>query len=311
MKEKIKKLLFEYSKNSRITTKELGKKIRASQQSASYLLNTLKKKKLIEKEVTIVDAVKLGYVNVLVGFNYIKVDASLRKQIISELKEIRIIVAIEEGKEGVDLLVEYSTKNLAAFNKAHMELIQRFDKRLKTAFVFPLIIKYEYPKNYLIKNLIIKTVVLSGDRAVEELSDKELIILDELVKCPCERLVGISEEKGIPIKTVIKIKKSLEKRYIIKGYGTILNNSKLGIHRQIIFLRFLSEGVKEIEKFKEYARHHKNIVQFMKVIGASQVGIIVEDLKDINIINKIRSNFLIESYLLIKSNKIHQKKYLP
>ena len=42
MNEKTKKIIFEYSKNSRITTQELGRKVGASQQSASYLLNSLK-----------------------------------------------------------------------------------------------------------------------------------------------------------------------------------------------------------------------------------------------------------------------------
>ena len=72
MKSKIKKLLFECTKNSRITTKELGKRIEASQQSASYLLNTLKRKKIIESPSTIVDAVKFGFINVIVGINFIK-----------------------------------------------------------------------------------------------------------------------------------------------------------------------------------------------------------------------------------------------
>ena len=129
MKTKIKKLLFEYSRNSRITTKELGKKIGASQQSASYLKTQLIKKHLI-KPVTVIDAVKLGYVNVLVGFNFLNLDSSVRREIINELKETESITAIEEGKEGVDLLVEYSNKNLSAFNKAQSETIYKYFKRI-------------------------------------------------------------------------------------------------------------------------------------------------------------------------------------
>jgi len=135
MKTKIKKLLFEYSRNSRITTKELGKNIGTSQQSASYLLNSLKKKKLIGEGTTIVDAIKLGFVNVLVGFNFL--NPSLKKDIIDDLMNITAITSIEEGKEGVDLLVEYTTQNLSAFNKIHSELIYKFYKKHRTTFVFP------------------------------------------------------------------------------------------------------------------------------------------------------------------------------
>jgi len=49
----------------------------------------------------------------------------------------------------------------------------------------------------------------------------------------------------------------------------------------------------------------------MKLIGSSQVMIVVESLKEIDIIREIRSNFSIENYLILKSEKIHKKTYLP
>ena len=49
----------------------------------------------------------------------------------------------------------------------------------------------------------------------------------------------------------------------------------------------------------------------MKLIGSSQVLIVVESLKEIDIIREIRSNFSIENYLILKSEKIHKKTYLP
>jgi len=311
MKTKIKKLLFEYSRNSRITTKELGRKIRASQQSASYLLNNLKKKKLIGEPVTIVDAVKLGYIDVIVGFNFIKINPIIKKEIIGELKEVESVIGIEEAKEGVDLLVEYSVQNLAALNKIHTELIHKFDKRLKTAFVFPLITRVMNQKNYLINSPDNKAIILFGDRILTELSDNELKVLNKLVNFPNKKLIDLAYSLKISIKTLVKIKKDLEKKNIIRGYTTILNHSKLGINREIIFLRFSSEGVKEIDKFILYARNHKNIIEAVKVIGASQVGITVENLNKASIIQEIRSNFPIESYMIIKSEKIHKRRYLP
>ena len=70
MNKKIKRALFEISKNSRITTKNLSKQIKTSQQSASYLMKQLKKKKLLTGFTTIADPAKLGYTNVVVGFNF-------------------------------------------------------------------------------------------------------------------------------------------------------------------------------------------------------------------------------------------------
>jgi DNA-binding Lrp family transcriptional regulator len=309
MKTKIKKLIFEYSTHSRITTKELGKKIGSSQQSASYLLNMIKKRKSIESPTTIVDAIKLGFMNILVGFNLI--NPGLKKEIIDELKQIPSITSIEECKEGIDLLVEYTVPNLSAFNKIHTETISKQYKQLRTEFIYPIIVVHHYNKNYLLRRPKDSDIILFGDRITRDLSERENLILNNLVNQPDKKLIDISEDLDIPVKTVIKIKKGLEKKYIIRGYGAILNHKKLEIIRNVMFIRFSSEGIKQIENFYEYTKNNKNIIRFIKLIGEYQMAIYFEALKEEAIIKEIRSNFPVESYHIIKSEKIHKKRYLP
>lgn len=311
MKKKLKNTLYEYTNNSRITTKELGRKINASQQSASYLIKSLKSKNIIQNETTIVDAVKLGYINTLIGFNYIKLDSQSRKEIINELKNTNEIIAIEESKEGIDLLVEVSTKNLAAFHKVYIDLVSQFNKQLKTAFTFPIITKYIYSKKYLKQKKIHKAKILFGDRIAKTLTKNENLVLQELVKNPTERIIDISAKTKLIPKSVIKIKKDLEKKFIIKGYGAVLDNKLLDIQREIIFLRFQNEGIRDLNNFLNYAKDHKNITETIKVIGSSQLIIIAENINEIDIIREIRSLFPIESYMIFKSEKIHKKTYLP
>ncbi len=311
MKEKVKKLLFEITRNSRITTKELGKKIGSSQQSASYLKNVLKKDGFIGDSNVIIDAVKLGFINVLAGFNYLKTDSSIEKEIIKELKENENIVGIEEGKEGIDILVEYSAKNLSAFNKVHSELVYKFYKMLRNVFVYPIIVNHEYFKNYLVRKFDDLDIILYGDRILRDLSEDELKVLNELVDFPDKNLIEIAESLNVPVKKVIRVKKLLEKRNIIRGYGSILNNSGLGINRQTIFLRFSSERIREIGKFMDYVKNNRNVVQFLKLIGEFQVAIVVESLKPIEIIKEIRAEFSIDNYLIVKSETIHKKQYIP
>jgi len=309
MKTKIKKLILEYSRNSRITTKELGRAIGTSQQSASYLLNSLKKKKFIVGSNTIIDAVKLGYMNVLVGFNFL--NPGDKKEILEELLEIPEITTIEEGKEGVDLIVGYTTLNLSAFNKIHTEIIYKFFKKLKTQFTFPIIVSHEYAKNYLSRRFYDTDTILFGDRVVRELSNNERLVLDELIKNPSKKLVDISDSLDISIKSIVSAKRALERKYIIRGYTTILNHSKLEINRQIIFLRFSSEGIREMDRFSEFTKRNKNIIRFMKIIGEYQIAIYVESIKDTEILAEIRSLFRIDNYFVIKSKKIHRANYVP
>jgi len=311
MKEKIKKLIFEVTRNSRITTKELGKKIGSSQQSASYLKNVLKNEGLIGQNNTIIDSVKLGFINVLVGFDYLKTEASLKKEVIKELMENENIVGIEEGKEGVDILVEYSAKNLSAFNKVHSEIVYKFYQRLKNIFVYPIIVNHEYFKNYLVRKFDDLDIILYGDRILRELSEIELKVLNRLINKSDESMVNIAEDLKIPVKKAIRVKKSLESKNIIKGYSVLLDNSKLEINRQTIFLRFSSERIREIGEFMDYSKNNRNIVQFIKLIGEFQVAIIVESLKPIESIKEIRAEFSIDNYKIMKSERIHKKKYIP
>lgn len=311
MKKKIQNTLFEYTNNSRITTKELGKKTNSSQQSASYLLKTLKAKKIIKNETTVVDAVKLGYINTIIGFNYIKLEHQSQKEVINELKNTKEIIGIEESKEGFDLLVEFSTHNLAALNKIHTELINKLEKKIKTVFIFPLITKYEYPKKYLRSIRNPKAKILFGDRNPPKISENEHIVLKELVRNPGQKLIDISEKTKINIKTITKVKKDLEKKFIIKGYKAVIDHKKLGINREIIFFKFSGEGLKEISKFIDFSKYHKNIVETIKIIGSSQIIITVENINEIDIIREIRSLFPIESYMIFKSEQIHKKVYLP
>lgn len=311
MRTKIKKLLYESSKNARITTKELGKKISATQQSASYLLKQFKKRNYIEKSITRVDTAKLGLINIIVGFNFLIIDSSEKKEIIQELKTTNEIISIEENQEGIDLIIEYSTQNLSAFSKIHAEIISKFFKKIKTVFVLPIIVNHEYPRKYLTKKFEDIDIVLCGDRDIQKLSKDEMKVLYELVKHPDEKIINIADLAKVSVKSTIKIKKSLERRFIIKGYEAVLNHSKLGINRELIFLRFSGEGMNEIERFRTYARGHKNIIRFIKLIGEYQVAIIAEDIKEVNITKSIRSKFLIESYIISKSEKIHKKGYIP
>jgi Lrp/AsnC family transcriptional regulator, leucine-responsive regulatory protein len=311
MKEKIKKLLFEYASNSRITSKELGKRINSSQQSAFYLLNTHKEKDLILGESTIIDAIKLGYMNTLIGLNFKKLNDKIKADTIEELKKINEIVSIEESKEGFDLLVEISTKNLAALDKIHSEIIDQQERKINTFFIFPIITKYIYPRKYLKRPKVIKSKNLFADRVRKELNESEKKVLNELIKEPSKKLIDIAETTNISTKSVSKAIKSLEQKYIIKGYDAILNHSKLGINREIIFLKFPSEGFKEISKCLDYAKDNKNIIEAIKVIGSTQLIIIIESLDEIDIIRELRSIFSIQDYMIFKSSRIHKKNYFP
>ncbi|MFW5990808.1 MAG: hypothetical protein ACOCQX_01130 [Candidatus Nanoarchaeia archaeon] len=311
MKLKIKKLLFSLCENSRRKTKELAKLTRSSQQSASYLVKQYKKKNYIQSFTTIIDPVKFGFINIVVGFDFLNLEYSKKRIMLQELSSNANIILIEENQQGVDLLVEYSVLNMSAFNKIHSEIIKRFRGEISAKFIYPIIVKHRFEKNYLVRKPNEKDIILCGDREKTELTENEKNVLTKIFRHPDKSISQIAVKTGLTSKTVMKIKANLEKNSIIKGYSCILNHSKLGIIRHHIFLNFKDEGVEFIDKFVQFARMHKNIVTLVKLLGHYQVMITVEELKSVDVLRQIRAEFPTLDYLVLKSEKILKKHSFP
>jgi DNA-binding Lrp family transcriptional regulator len=312
MNSKLKKLLFEVSKNSRNSTKKICRVIKSSQQSCSYLINSLKKKKKITNFTTVVDVARLGLINVIVGFDFINFKPNNIKDALKELIENPNIIMIEENKEGIDLIIEYCTHNLSAFNKINMEIIHKYSNVLKIKFIMPVIVKHEFLKNYFFPKINdYKDTVLCGDREVISLNESEKKILTYLVNNPDISYVQIYSKTNILPKTISNIKRNLEKKSIIKGYSCVLDYGKLDILRHYIFISFLNVDLDIITQFIEFSKNHKNIVEVVKIIGEYHVFVIIEELTSKDILKEIRANFVIDKYMVAKSEFIYKKRYLP
>ena len=149
MKIKLKRFVYELSQNCRTKTKELGKKLKISQQSASYLIQSWRQKKKILGHTTIIDPAKFGLLQVLVYLNYSDFDNKKIKEVISYLKENDYVVRIENLKQGYDLAVVFCVHNLSLYNKLVWVFLQRFKKMVLLAETYPIVVEHIYPKKYL------------------------------------------------------------------------------------------------------------------------------------------------------------------
>jgi DNA-binding Lrp family transcriptional regulator len=276
------------------------------------MMQQLKKKRIILNYNTIVDPIKFGFTNILVGINYRIFDSKTKNEIINELKQIDSIISIQEATQGVDLLVEYSILNLSAFNKLHTDVMHKFYKNIETKFIFPVVVKHKFERAYLAnKKKNQKDDVICGDRETRKLTEKEMQVLELLIQEPQITFSKISNKTKMAAKTIVNIKKRLETRKIIRGYSCTLNYKKTNIHRQVIFLTVSGRGMGEINKLVEYSKTHKNIIELVKVIGEYQLFIIVESKAEINIINDLRSEFPIKNYLIVNVNNMPKEQYVP
>ncbi len=308
MKLKIRKMIFYLHENSRRKIKELAKKTRSSQQSCSYLVKQYRKRNYIQDFTTLVDPIKLGFINIMVGFDFLRLEYQKRRELVQELSSLVNVVMIEENREGVDLLVEYSVQNMSAFNKLHKSIIEKFQESIVVKFIYPVIVKHKFQKNFLVRKGDLSDIILCGDRESLDVTPREKEVLLKLVEVPDITITKISFDTGLSGKTVMKIKKSLENKGIVKGYTCTVNHAKLGIHRYHVLFKFANEGAGVIDSFVQYGRLNKNITSIIKLLGHYQVLITVEELKISDIIKQIRAEFPMDDYLVIRSDRIIKKK---
>ncbi len=306
------RLIYELSKNSRISTKKLGNSLRVSQQSASYLISSLQAKNVLQDYKCIIDPARLGLINVFVLYHFKNLDGREIATMRINLAKHPNVVAVTQVSQGSDLLLEFSVANLSLFNKKHSEILFEYKKLLQVDSIFVVIVKHIYDKKYLSKVPTREELIVCGDREITILEENELKVLKEFHLKPKQSQVAIAKQLKIDPKTVATIKKRLEKRGIIGKYSVVINNEGVGIWRGLIFAEFDFDSPKDISKLLEFCLQHKNIVEAIKLIGPYSILIIIEESSfSGKALRDLRENFKVSNYRIIQSDKIIKEKSLP
>ena len=312
LNNKFSKLLYELSKDSRITTKELGKILRTSQQSASYLIQSGIKNNFLLKYYTLIDPAMFGLTNILVLFNYTNFDEKNIQEIKKKLIENDNITMVEESYLGADLIVQYTVQNLSFFNKEKQDFLHEYNNKIRQIAIYPIIVKHIYSRKYLNPKKPTKEWILSGDRNIINFNNKEKLVLKEIRNNSKITIIEIAKNTNLDPKTVINIKKNLEKNKVIKQYSITINHERLGIVRERYLIKLDTEQKNEINKFISFCEMHKNILTAIKVIGEYEFIITIERFKEDNeILSEIRRNFKVLKYDLFKIKEVIKSETIP
>ncbi len=311
--KKFKKFLYEVSQHSRVKTKELGSKLHLSQQSASYLFSSAFRQGLLLAPTVVIDPAKLGLINISVYYNFADFTTKSIQEVLTYLQRQDAVVSLEQLEEGYDIVCRYGVPNLSHFNKMNREFLQSFQHKIFVAEMFPIVVEHLYPKHYLVPHQQFSEIVISGDREMVQLSANELRLLSVLSKHPQSTIIELSRLLSLNPKTVIRIKTSLEKAKIIRGYSALWDYTTLGIRRRYILFSSHDVRLKDDVRFLELAKVHPNIVRFTRLIGAYDLLLDVEgeNLNSRDVLTEFRSEFGFKTYRVIKSKALLKEIYIP
>lgn len=312
MNNNLSKLVYALSSNARLTTKKLGQLLSISQQNASYMVKSVLKKGILQNYLAVVDPARFGLINVIVLYNY----KSFDKKLIDELKKDVIknpyIVTAEDVSQGADLLLEYSIPNISFFNKKHTEFLHKHQSLIQMSNIYVVVVKHLYEKKYLVDNPSNDEVVLCGDRDVFVLNNHQKSVLKALCKNAKNPVVNIAQDLKLDSKTVVRIKKELEKQKIIVKYSIKFNCSAMDVRRRYLFIQLAKKDPEEVNKLLGFTQQHKNIVETIKVIGDHELLLVVEKKGLENrAIADLRKKFQILNYKIIESDNLFKQNYVP
>lgn len=263
---KDKKLIFMLDQNSRMTNKQIGRKLRLSEQAVGYRIKRLQKSGIIKKFVTFINTLSIGYQHYKVFTKLQNASKFEEDQIISFLVENNNVrwVASTSGK--YDLSFSILAKSATHFYDIYSSIESKFAKFIIEKNIVLNVASPGFTRNWLVeeKNAIKLDYGLSEQITLDHVDKK---ILKQISQHARQSIVEISRNTQLSVDVIkYRIKKLREKK-VISGFTIQLDLQKLGHEYYSVFLNLYNVDRKLENKIVEFAKLHSNVLFVLKIIG--------------------------------------------
>lgn len=309
------RILFELDKNARITTTEIGKKIRKSKQFVDYRISKLEESKILKGYVTVIDYSKMGYLSIRVYFKFQNItpeqQAALENDLIKD-KEVWWLVTLE----GLwDVGYAMAVKNILDFYDYWDKIMKKYRQFIgKRSMVIYTHIR-QYPKAYLInqKNSFPGTLV-GASKETKKYDKLDIGIIKTMAENARMPLLEIANKLDTSPQVVKSHLKKLESDGIIQGYRALIDVSFLGYRYYKAYLNLMhTDRLKELESF---CMLHPNILNINRCIGGKdfEIELQAKSFEEFEkIINELRVEFkgIIHDYEFVIARDEKKMAYFP
>lgn len=310
-----KRILFELDSNARISTSDLGKKIRKSKQFVDYRIKKLEEEKLINGYVSVIDYSKLGYVSIRIYLKFHNISPQEQKILENELikdKEVWWLVTMEGTW---DVAYAMAIKNILEFYSYWDKIMKKYRKYILKHSVVIYTHIAQYPRAYLIdkKNLSKGTLVGASKEviSINEIDKKILKLISDNAKMP---LIEIAIKLNTSPQVIKNHIKNLEKTGIIQGYKALIDASLLGYRYYKLYINLLN--TEKLEKLNLFCMYHPNMLNINRTIGGRdfEIELQAKSFDEFEkITNELRTAFLgiIDEYEYVVAREEKKMTYFP
>jgi len=263
---KDRKLLYWLDQSSRMTNKELGKKIRLTEQAVGHRMNKLEKTGVIRKYITFVNTLALGYSHYKVLVRFQNVSPAKEKEILDYLithPKIRWVVSCSGHWD-----VNFSIMAISPieFQETYRTIENNYGNYIAEKSISILVNSPGFSKGHLIGE---KSIKINHYCSTEKIEIDELDI--RIIKSISQSSRKTSVELARELKTtsdVVRYRiKKMERSGVISGYTLQIGLSKLGLTRASVYLSLHNVTLEIEKKMIGFAQMHNNIIFYLSLIG--------------------------------------------
>lgn len=288
-----KKILLCLDEDPRISTSELAKKTRISQQRADYRINKLIKDDVIYSFATSINPFTLGFSGYIVLLRFQKITGQKKNELMKELEENTNIFwgGIIGGK--YDVMLYIFTKTYSELNTKLAEIFKKFPETFCDYEVMPITQIRQYKYAHLGRNNFKQMIIKQEE--IQRLESKDCEILNFIKNDARAPYIEIARHTGLNYKTIKSKIENMKKKKIIMGSKIFVRPKKLNLNSYKVLVS-TKNYVKENEDLLfSYANTNKNIIYVQKLIGgiwAYSLGVEIENYEKLqDLLIKIRNKF--------------------
>ena len=265
-----KKILRELGNNSRISYKNLAKKINSKKEVVAYHINKLEKEGVITKYIPVFSQARLGVFVYKIYLSVQGLSTSEESEMVKEFKESPYVNWIARSVGRWDLMVAFYCRNVLEFAKRKNDLLfKKYGKYIRDYDVSILENALIFTRDYL-TNAPVRDrpgLIYGGSITEEKIDEDQKNIIRLIRNNGRYEAVAIARKLGLNVKTVIRKIKDLEERKIIQGYIVMINHDKLGVRYFKVHISFQDYSDRQYHKILRFCKNNKYVVNIMESVG--------------------------------------------
>lgn len=313
---KDKQLLYWLDQNSRLTNKELGRKIKLSEQGIKYRLNRLEELGIIKKYITFVNTLALGYSQYKVYLRLQNITPQKEEEIIEYLTSQKKIRWVASCSGNWDITFSLMVKSTNEFINHYRTIEEQCGDAISEKSILILVKASGFTKGYFIGSKSMKTLEYEPHNRKHELDEVDKKILGSLSQHARKHVVDIAKEVHTSVDIVRYRMKNMESEHIISGYTTILGLDTLKILRYSVFFSLHKMNSSIENSMTEFARINQHIIFIGIMIGMYDLSLEFEVESHENLeqsIKKFREQFAdhIKDFEIILNTKEYKYDFFP